>query len=59
MTIFVVQIGEEKQRLIDAASKKAAVQFALPVVVQAEKADASTVAQLMANGTRVESTRAE
>ncbi len=52
--IYVVQIGEEKARLIEAASRKAAVQFALPVVVVAERADASTVAELMANGVKVE-----
>ena len=52
--IFVIQIGEEKARLIEAASKKKAVQFALPVVVIDRKATASDVAQMMANGVKVE-----
>ncbi len=52
--IFVIQIGEEKARLIEAASKKKAVQFALPVVVKAEKATAADVAQMMANGVKLE-----
>jgi len=54
MKIFVIQIGEAKQRLIEAASKKAAIAYALPVVVQADIASASVVAQLMANGVKVE-----
>ena len=54
MAIFVIQISNEPARLIEAASKKKAVQFALPVVVQAEKASASVVAVLMATGVKVE-----
>ena len=53
--IYVVQIGNEPARLIEATSKKAAIQHALPVVVVAEKATPANVAQLMANGVKVES----
>lgn len=54
MPIFVIQIGEEMQRLIEAPSKKAAIAYALPVVVVSEKATASDVASLMANGVKLE-----
>lgn len=54
MAIFVINIDGDKPRLIDAPSKKQAIQFALPVVIQAEKASASAVAQMMANGSKVE-----
>ena len=52
--IFVIQIGNEKARLIEAASKKKAIQFALPVVLQSDKAKPETVAALMEDGVKVE-----
>lgn len=55
MTIFVVQIGADEARLIEAKTRKGAVAYALPVVVRADKASAADVAQLMANGVKLES----
>lgn len=54
MKLFIIQIGNEKARLIEAKSKKAAIAFALPVVVKAEVAKAADVAELMADGCKVE-----
>ena len=55
--IYVIQIGNEPARLIEAASKKKqAIQFAPRVVVQAEKATASQVAVLMETGSKLEKT---
>lgn len=52
--IYIVQIDGGNERLIEARNKKAAILFALPIVIQAEKATASEVAQLMANGVKLE-----
>ena len=52
--IYVIEIEGSAKRLIEAKSRKAAISFALPILLTAEKATAADVAQLMALGTKVE-----